>query len=130
GAPFPTRRSSDLDGTRRVDRKRGSGRGEPRCDRPEGPSESRFHRGKPDAPSTGRLFFNAGPFLFDPALDFPLVALHRPALRFLGTPVQSAQQTPDSGDLVMNAKARPNQLGNAGTGPQVGRKAGRLSPLQ
>src|SRR5437660_5659331 len=30
----------------------------------------------------------------------------------------------------MNAKARPNQLGNAGTGPQVGRKAGSLSPLQ
>src|SRR5947208_1141281 len=75
-------------------------------------------------------FFNAGPFLVDPALDFSLVALHRSALRFLGAPFQSAQQTPDSGDLVMNAKARPNQFGDAGTGPQVRRKAGRLSPLQ
>src|SRR5207249_11776393 len=55
---------------------------------------------------------------------------HLERTQVFAAPFQSAQQTPDSGDLVMNAKARPNQFGDAGTGPQVRRKAGRLSPLQ
>src|SRR6266567_8657747 len=69
-------------------------------------------------------FFNAGPFLVDPALDFSLVALHRSALRFLGAPFQSVATNARlrrPGNERQSATESVRRCGDRSTGPSESR---------
>jgi hypothetical protein len=71
-----------------------------------------------------RLFFNPGPFFFDPALDFRLISLDGLALGFLGAPTQGSEKTANVIYMIVDAQVGIDPLGDAGAGPKVGGESG------
>jgi len=104
-------------------------RGEPSFAGPEAPLRSRFRLRRLGKLSGARLFFNARPFLLDPALDFPFVPFDGFSLWLLRTPSQRVEQTADMIHMVTDAKEGKNQLGDSGTSPKIcGKSCGLRSP--
>jgi hypothetical protein len=65
-------------------------------------------------------FFYSRPVLSDPTADLLLVALNGAPCRFLRTPTQVMQQSPDMIDVVVDPEAPFDELGHTRTSPQVG----------
>jgi len=102
----------------------------PNCVEPRAPSTARFRPQKPQRPSGVQLFFNAGPLVPHPSLDLCLISLDGPSLRFLGTPSQGTQKSPNMVHMVADAEQDINQLRHPRTCPKIRRESGGLGPFQ
>lgn len=87
------------------------------------PSRCRFHREKQCGHSACGLFFSAGPISADPVLYLIFVSFNCSAFRTLRRQAQGVQQATDMIDMIRNIESVPNQLGDSGTSPEVGRKS-------
>ncbi len=70
------------------------------------------------------------PALGAPALDGHLVAFPGPTLRLLATPSFPAEDLPDVGGVVADAKGAGDDFGDSGQRPQIGTEPVRPSPPQ
>ena len=92
--------------------------------------KSRFRLGKQGFGASFGLFFDAGPVLFEPALDLPFVALDGPARGFLPAPSQGLQKLADVVEMIRNATLLFAHFCNSFLRPQIARITVRLGAFQ
>ncbi len=90
---------------------------------------NRFHPQKPAWRLAVGRFFYAWPSVLDPAADGFLVSLTGATGGFLPTPAKPMQQATNVIAVIANAKAPPQQIGNALCGPDGGRKSVRFGAV-
>ena len=98
----------------------------PSCVGPEVPLRSPIRPRRLRRLSGESLFFNPGPFHFDPALDLRIIPFDGFALRFLWTPSQRPEEAANVIHMVADAKVGRDPLGHTGASPKVGGKSGRF----
>lgn len=102
----------------------------PNCAEPEATLVTRFRPQKPNRLSGVQLFFNTGPILLYPSLDFLFIFFYSLPLWLLRAPTHRTQKSPNMINMVMDPEQVVNQSRHARTCPKVSGESGSSGSFQ